>query len=384
MSRKIRILHIISGLETGGAERALYNLLSGGLAERTDSHVVSLGDGGTIGPQIEALGIPVTSLGIRGLGTLMSGSILLRQVVRNMRPWIIQGWMYHGNLAATYARSVAPSKPLLVWNIRQSLYEIGREKQMTQHVIRANKISSSAPDVLLYNSLVSRNQHELLGFASARGQVIPNGINVDRFSFSVDSRQLVRRELGITEDSPVVGHMARFHPMKDHARFLRLAGELAIRHPDIHFVLGGKGISLQNTELIQSVPVNVRNRFHFLGERRDVSELMSAMDIFCLSSAWGEGFPNVIGEAMAVGVPCVVTDVGDSALVVGEAGIVVPPQDEGSFSAAIERLLTMPPDDYRVLSVRARSRIENNYTLDKIVDLYEALYSELNAARGTI
>lgn len=377
----MKIIHIITGLSTGGAERALYNLFHGGLINWFDNHVVSLSNEGTVGPQIRELGVHITTLDMRGGRPSLAGLRKLRRVVREFQPDVIQGWMYHGNLVATLACRFASDRTTLVWNIRQSLYDLSHEKPMTRQVIRTNRFLSSAPDVLLYNSFLSREQHEDFGFTSLNGRVIPNGIDMQRFCFSGEARKRVRFELGIPADAQVVGHVARLHPMKDHPAFLRAAAGLVLRYPEAHFLLGGRDVSLENNTLEQLIPAQVRDRFHLLGERGDVSELMSAMDIFCQSS-WSEAFPNVLGEAMATGVPCIATDVGDSAIIIGDMGVVVPPQDEGSLAAGIENLLKMSPEERRMLGAGTRARIEANYTLGSIVEQYAALYEKLITEKG--
>ncbi len=375
----MKIVHIITGLSTGGAQRALYNLMRGGLGVRFNSHIVSLSNEGTMGPLIRELGVPVTTLNMLGGLPSLSGLVKLRRIVREFQPDLIQGWMYHGNLAATLARTFARRHPALAWNVRHSLYDLGYEKPMTRQVIRLNMFFSSSPNMLLYNSQLARKQHEAFGFALGNGLVIPNGIDVQRFCFSDESRTRVRSELGIPAEANVVGHVARLHPMKGHRFFLRAAADLAQRYPETHFLICGQNVSLENVALRQLIPVRAHDRFHLLGERGDVSELMSAMDIFCLSSVWGEGFPNVIGEAMATGLPCVVTDVGDSAVVVGDTGVVVPPQDESAFVTGVESLLTMSPEERRMLGASAQARIEASYTLEAIVGQYASLYEKLLA-----
>ncbi len=377
----MKVIHIITGLDTGGAERALYNLLHGGLADHFNCHIISLSDEGTMGPLIRELGVPVATLGMRGGRPSFSGLVKLMRVVREFQPDLIQGWMYHGNLIATLARSLAPGRPALAWNVRHSLYDLLNEKSGTQKVIRLNKFFSTSPDVLLYNSQLSQKQHESFGFSSLNGRVIPNGIDVQKFCFSDETQKRVRTELGIPVDAQVVGHVARRHPMKDHPAFLRAAVKLALRNPTLHFLLSGLGVSFESKTLEHLVPAQVRDRFHLLGERGDVSELMSAMDVFCLSSAWGEGFPNVIGEAMAARVPCVATDVGDSAVVIGDAGVIVPLRDEEALADGIDSLLTMHLNERRALGVKARDRIETNYTLNAIVEQYAVLYGALMAEK---
>jgi len=368
------VVHIITGLNTGGAERALYNLLNGGLADRFDSSVISLMDEGTIGSQIKALGVPVISLGMKkGLPTF---SVLkkLRKEIRDRKPDLIQGWMYHGNLAATLACSMCSKKVAVLWNVRHSLYDLGHEKLMTRQIIRANRFFSRLADTLLYNSQISRQQHEFFGFKRNKGQVIPNGIDLDRFRFSGNSRQRIRDELVIPIDALVVGHIARYHPMKDHVNFLQAALSVISSHPSIHFVLIGRDVSLDNKDLTCLIPDSLRRQFHFLGERTDVHELMSAMDIASSSSSYGEAFPNVVGEAMAASLSCVVTDVGDSAYIVGDIGVVVHPQDSDALAAGIESLLVLSQLERQELGVKARQRIEGHFSLTAIVKQYSALY----------
>nr|MDA3877952.1 glycosyl transferase family 1 [Halothiobacillus sp.] len=147
----MNVLHIITGLSTGGAERALYKVLAGGLAQSGNSAVLSLRDEGAYGRKIRDLGVPVYTLGMqRGVPGPLAVT-RLRRLVRSLRPAIVQGWMYHGNLAAWLAQRMAPGRPALAWNIRHSLYGLSGEKRATRQVIRANRWLSGAPDALLYN-----------------------------------------------------------------------------------------------------------------------------------------------------------------------------------------------------------------------------------------
>jgi len=257
-------VHIITGLNTGGAESALYNLLEGGLSTEFDSHVISLSDTGTMGSQIEALGVPVTTLGMRNGWSSLLALLTLRTAIKKSQPDLIQGWMYHGNLAATLARVLFSKKAALVWNIRHSLYALAHEKRTTRYVIRANRFFSGSPDVLLYNSQISRQQHETFGFAASKGKVIPNGINLQKFCFSSDARQRVRTELAIPVEALVIGHVARLHPMKDHPLLLRTLVVLAKCHPSLHFVLSGRGVSLENKQLAELSECSGRGNGRFI------------------------------------------------------------------------------------------------------------------------
>jgi glycosyltransferase involved in cell wall biosynthesis len=371
------ITHLITNLSTGGAEYALYNLLNGGLHPRFENIVISLMEEETIGPLIRALQVPVVALGMHRGRPSLAALRKLRRLVREIEPDIIQGWMYHGNAAAILARHFVSGRTSLVWNVRQSLYDIAQDKPMTRQIIRANRFLSHIPEAILYNSHLSRKQHEAFGFGAANGQVIPNGIDVDRFVFARDVRARSRSELGIPPGAKVVGHIARLHPMKDHAGYLGAATQVADRCPEVHFILAGRGVCPEAEEFAALVPRRLHDRFHLLGERADIPALMNAMDIFCLSSAWGEGFPNVLGEAMATELVCVATDIGDSAIIVGDTGVIVPPKDTRSLAAGIESLVSLSHDNLRLRGVEAKKRIERNYKSRSIVERYAALYENL-------
>jgi len=378
---RLNVLHLITGLRTGGAERALYNLLNGGLADRFDNQVVSLSDEGTIGPQIRNIGVPVSTLGMRRGFPTYSSLLKLNRIVKEVQADIIQGWMYHGNLVANLAHFLTTDKTMLVWNIRQSLYELSNEKLLTRQVIRACRLFSSAPDVILYNSRLSQKQHGRFGYSSKKSLVIPNGIDIHRFSFSYTSCQRIRSELGIPYDALVVGNVGRLHPMKDHPLFLRAAAALAASNANVCFLLSGRNVLFTNNQLAQLIPSKLRDRFFLLGERKDVPDIMSAMDVFCQSS-FSEAFPNVLGEAMATSVPCIATDVGDSSLIIGATGILVPPRNVQALSAGINKLLKMSKNERYALGAKARARIEAKYKIEGVVEKYARMYEQIVAEKG--
>jgi glycosyltransferase involved in cell wall biosynthesis len=377
----MKVTHVITGLSTGGAERALFNLLSGGLQGQCDNRVVSLTDTGTYAAAIGRLGVPVVTLDMRR--GLPSWGVVkrLRNEVLAHPPDFIQGWMYHGNLAAWLMSILAAGKPVLAWNVRQCLYGLDSEKAMTRQVIRASRFLSGKPDAIVYNSELSRKQHESFGFRGQRSRVIPNGFDVTRSGTARERRFSVRDTLGVPRDALVVGHIARFHPMKDHRAFVCAAIRVAEQHPDVHFVLAGYGVTPGNDELTSLVPSIMARRFHFLGERNDVPDLMSSMDVFCQSS-WSEAFPNVLGEAMSAAVPCVATDVGDSAAIIGDTGLVVPPRDESALAAGLSDILTMTAGERRSMGEVARERVKDKYSLPVMVEQYTGLYEKLALTRG--
>ncbi|ADE13880.1 glycosyl transferase group 1 [Nitrosococcus halophilus Nc 4] len=376
----VNIVHIITGLDVGGAERALFRLL----ANRTTSHfnpsVISLLEKGVVGHQIQSLGIPVYTLGMRRGLPGPRALIHLRGLLKKLAPDLIQGWMYHGNLAATVAASSLGLEIPVLWNIRQSLYDLSKERRLTRGVIYGGAWLSERPRLILYNSKTSAFQHEVVGFKPEKTRIIPNGFDYREYHPDRKMRKRLRRELAIPSHTVLIGLIARYHPMKDHANFLQAAAELmkAGAEMKVAFLLAGRGIDLSNgplTELIRQLGLS--SKVILLGEREDIPGLMPALDIATVSSAWGEGFPNVLGEAMACGVPCVATDVGDSAYLIGGTGKVVPPKDFRALAAAWQDLIAAGAKGRKQRGVKARERIIEHFSLSEIVRQYEKLYMEV-------
>lgn len=372
----IRILHIITALSTGGAEMMLLKLLSA-TRERYTQAVVSLKNEGTIGPRIKELGVPLHTLGLRPAVPNPFRVLAVRSLIREFRPDLIQGWMYHGNVMASLSSAFSRSHAPVVWNVQQSVREVADYGRMTAMVIRVGSLMSKSPAKIIYVSHIGAKQHEALGYDAERGVVIANGIDCVAFRPDDEARHSVRAELGVSPESVLVGLIARYHPMKDHGGFLIAAAQVLRSHPSVHFMLVGRGVSKEEVTLSKTIAEHhLQDRVFLLGERRDVARLTAALDIACSASAWGEAFSNAIGEAMACGVPCVVTDVGDSAHIVGETGLVVPPGDSARLAQAITQLIETWPER-RQLGLAARQRVQTEFSLPSVADQYEQLYEGL-------
>jgi len=232
----------------------------------------------------------------------------------------------------------------------------------------------------VYNSAVSRAQHAKFGFHDARGVVIPNGFDTSVFARDPDARSQARGELGIAEEALAIGLVARVHPMKDHANFLRSAARFAAEHAKAVFVLVGDGADQSNPELTGLIDeLQLRDKVRLCGRRTDIAAVDNALDIASSSSSWGEAFPNAIAEAMACGTPCVATDVGDVRDIVGEAGVVVPPRDPVALSEGWARLATLGAGGRREMGQRARQRIIDRYSLAANARAYAGLWRSLAA-----
>jgi glycosyltransferase involved in cell wall biosynthesis len=371
-----KCLHVITGLGAGGAERVLFNLLSSGSLQTFDCSVVSLSDDGIYGERLRERGVPVISLGGQDGKAVVPKLLALRRLVRELHPDLVQGWMYHGNLVASIVKAVSKNRPTVCWNIRASMDTFDDEKRMTRNVIKMNRFISGWPDAVLYNSVLAKSQHEKTGFSSKRSCVIPNGFDLSYFKPSAACSQSMRRELNIAENAVIIGHVARFSPVKDHSAFIRAAVVVGEKFKDVNFVMCGTGVTVDNIDLFNLIPEIMRNRFHFLGERQDVNRVMCAFDVFCQSS-WGEAFPNTLGEAMSSGVPCVTSDVGDSAMIVGGTGFVVQPRSEDMLASALIRIVAMPTNERRALGRAARERIREKYSLGFVSQKYLNLYEQL-------
>jgi glycosyltransferase involved in cell wall biosynthesis len=368
------VLHLITGLETGGAEGTLERLVAGIDRTRFASVVVSMTDAGNIGRQIRVAGTPLKTLGIpRGRGD-PRGLVKLLRILRRHRPAILQTWLYHADLLGLVAQLLGQA-PRLVWNVRCT------ESVGADAVRSLLRRFSRLPRAVVVNAHAGRLFHERLGYRPRRWEYIPNGFDTDALQPDPAAGQRLRAALGIDERAVVIGMPARWHPMKDHATFFSAAARLATRHPNLVLVLAGAGLDAANPELAQAISGSAKlPPIKLLGERRDMSALYPCFDIATLSSAFGEGFPNILGEAMACGVPCVATDSGDAAQILGPTGEIVPPRDAAALAAAWGRLVAEGPDARRARGAAARARIVEHYQLATMLGRYEALYQDLLAA----
>jgi glycosyltransferase involved in cell wall biosynthesis len=371
----MRIVHIISGLLTGGAERALARLLGGGLQGPIENHVISLGAHDTQAAAIEATGARVHLLQVTGLLATPAGLSRLAGLVRELRPNLLQGWMYHGNLATTAAATLSPGLPHC-WNIRQSLDDPSGDKFLTRQIIRAARILSNRPQRIIYNSAVSAEQHAQSGFASQKVTVIPNGFETALVRPDPQTRERERARLAIPDEARLIVHIARHHPMKDHQGFLAAAAKSLQDGAPAYFVLAGRGVTSQNTGFQRLVPPKWHQRFRFLGEVDDTIPILQAADALVVSSRRAEGFPNVLGEAMMTGTACVTTDTGDCAAILGDAGLIVPPCDYAAMADAIRRL-ACDTDLATEFGARGNARVSARFDIKAVVERYLALYEAL-------
>jgi glycosyltransferase involved in cell wall biosynthesis len=351
------ILHVISGLGIGGAEASLVQIATALQARGMPQHVVCVGAIEDYTAELRSRGVGVTVLGIDGVTHLPAGIIRIARLVRQADPTVVQGWMYHGNLLAALAHRLSGRRRRLYWNLRASNVDAARYGR----VVRLGAWLSRSPDVVIANSRAGVKFHVDQGFKPRRIEVIGNGIDTQKFQPDMAARAAVRAELGIAEEAIVAIHAARVDPMKDHATLLAALSAV----PNITGLLVGAG-----TERL-SVPQKIRA----LGLRYDLPRLYAAADIVVSSSAFGEGFSNVIGEGMSVGLVPITTDVGDAHEITGDSGYVVAPGDVAALADALAAAARWPAAERHARGLRARARIAELYPVTKMVDQYAHLYA---------
>jgi glycosyltransferase involved in cell wall biosynthesis len=363
------ILHLITGLDTGGAEHMLARIAMGLDRSRYRSVVVSMTGFGTVGPGLASAGIELYSLDLRRGLPDPRGLIRLARILRQVRPDILQTWLYHADLFGLVAHRFAPACRLF-WNIQcTEVVDAGLVRRLLIWC-------SSVPDVVIVNSLAGQRFHQRLGYHPRRWEHIPNGCDTGVFRFDARARRSLRCELGIADGAVAIGLPARYHPMKDHANFFAAAARLSAIRPEAVFLLAGAGVERSNKPLTDLIAAHgLAKRVRLLGERDDMVRVYSALDIATLSSAFGEGCPNVLGEAMSCGVPCAATDCGDAAELIGSTGSIAPPRNPEALAAAWDRLIAVGPGGRRLMGAEARARIVRRYDLAAIVRRYEAVYA---------
>lgn len=375
----MRVVHVITGLGVGGAEHLLRRLILTARATTDTEHVVvSLTTVGTVGDMLRDAGVAVEALGMRGALGVPRALTTLAARIRALRPDIVQTWMYHGDLVGGLAARLAGHRAL-IWGIRASEMPAGTPRGTAVVRWLCARLSSVVPAVIVCAAEAGRRAHAAIGYDESRMVVIPNGFSEPTEPTTPDDARALRDSLGWPADALVVGTVGRFDPYKDHRTFVRAAGALARREPRSRFLMVGTGLESGNAVLAQWIrDEGIADRVACVGPRADVPRYLRAMDVFALSSR-SEGFPNVVGEAMLAGVPCVVTDVGDAALLVGDTGIVVPKEEPEAFADGLARVLALSAEARAALGARARERIRREYPMPKVVERFEAVYARVLA-----
>ena len=377
----VRVCHLITALDVGGAELMLARLVERMDRARFPSTVTSLAAPGPVADRIRAAGVEVTTLDMRRGRPAPSALLRLAGRLRALRPDVLQTWLYHADLLGLAAGRLA-GVPRILWNVRNSNMRMERYGFLSRRTLDACRLASRHPDGIVVNSRAGYEAHRRIGYRPRVWYHIPNGIDTALFRPDAAARARVRRALGVPPDAPLIGFAARVDPMKDHDTFLRAAALLVRRRPAARFLLAGEGTQPGGRLDDPVRRAGLGGGLLRLGARADMAAVTAALDVATAASRFGEGFPNVVAEALACGVPCVVTDVGDGAEIVGGAGVVVPPENPERLAAAWADLIDRGPAARRELGSAGRARIAGSYSLARAVRRYERLYASV--ARGDL
>lgn len=375
--RKVAVC--ITGLEVGGAETVLAGLLE----RRPDDieiRVFALIDGGAIADRIASYGVQVIGLHMRAGKPSLAAFFRLLGELRRFRPDLVHTWLYHADLMGSLAARLAGVRHV-IWHLHNCDLSVDRTRWLTRAIVRIlAAMSRSVPDVILSCSEEAARSHVLLGYDEQRIQILPNGIDATRFAPSAEARSDVRQELGIPAEALLVGLVARVDPQKNHQGFFEAVRIFFEQGGDAYFLLAGRDVTTDHWQLGGWREQTGRpERVVLLGPRSDVPRLMAALDV-ATSSSLGEAFPLVIIEAMACGVPCVATDVGDCRTMIGDTGVVVPPGDNAALARGWQQVLEMADSERSGLGDRARQRVLEHYTIQRFADRVWALYRQVTAA----
>jgi glycosyltransferase involved in cell wall biosynthesis len=365
-----RILFLVSELGAGGAERQLVNLAKG--LDRL-GHSVAIAcwvpggvhEGALSGTavRLEHLLSAPTRAGLR-MATLIRAA---QRLADAFRPHVVHGYMGPGNLVAGLLRSPEPGART-VWGIRasdQAAYDL-----FGRIVFQLNRVLCRRADLVIANSTVGAQHVAASGYPASLLKVIHNGIDTGHFRFDALGRERLRHAWGVRDGERVIGMAGRLDPMKGHDTFAAAARLLAARHADVRFVCAGEGRGEHRERTLRVIEqAGLAARFSWLGHVEDMPAFYSALDLATSSSSYGEGFSNAVAEAMACGIPCVATDVGDSAFLVGTAGETVAARDPAALAAAWERQLKRP--GARPLA-ECRERIVRHFSIERLVAETEA------------
>lgn len=366
-ARTIRLLFLAHSLDAGGAEVQIAALARQLDLSRFEPSVLCFHGGGVLEAELRQAGVPVAVAGKRGRADVVGLFIRLAAAVRRAQPHIIYSFLTFPNVVAALMQPAWP-KAKIVWGIRDSYLDLGARDLVWRLMFALEKRLARHPDLIICNSNAGRRYALDRGIPPPAIEVVHNGIDVRRFAPDLEAQPALCAELGLPLSALLIGLVARWDSLKGHHTFIRAAAILAHARPDAHFVLVGRGVDRGNEALVTLISEHgIAERVHLLGERSDISRLTAGFDIATCSSV-GEGFPNVVGEAMACGIPCVTTDVGDCALVIGDRGKLVAPGDPQALADGWAELAALTPDARRGLGQACRARIVDGFTLEAMTE----------------
>ena len=375
----MKILHIITSLGQGGAEAVLCRLVAS-QQQGIEHTVISLKGDGFFGKVLVAHGLTPHLFYFGRFFQLSSFFEFVRLVrlIARLSPDVVQTWLYHADLIGGVAARLAGCH-LVVWGIRTSSLSPSLNSCFTRMVVWfCARLSAIVPIAIATCSLEAAKEHKGMGYDPVKFHVIPNGFDLAAFAPDATRRQQLRQEWGVTKDEVLFGCVARCDPYKDHPNLLQALSLAAVSGSTVRCVLVGGGLTTSNAALAELLSkYNLRGSVILAGSRSDIPAVMNALDFHILPSA-SEAFPNVVAEAMACGTPCIVTNVGDAAMIAGDTGWIVPPKNPGLLALALlEAIGSFGDENDAKRRIEARKRIVDNFSLERMTHAYVYLWQSM-------
>lgn len=374
----MKIIHIITGLDNGGAEAVLYRLC---LSDKLSNHVViSLMDEGKYGSLLKDNFNKVYCLNMKPGRISMKALFKLYKIIRMISPDVVQTWMYHADLIGGVIARLAGINNV-VWGVHHTNLKKDETKLSTILIVRINAILSNfVPRNIIYCAHKSKQVHEELGYHCGKGFVVGNGYDINHFFPDNDARNILRSNLNVNDEVSLLGMVGRYDPLKDHLNLVLAVRKVVEAGYNVKLILIGKNIDVYNQRLLGQIKDNdLEDKVVLLGQRNDIPAVMNAIDLNLLSSL-SEAFPNVLAEGMACGTPCVTTDVGDAALIIGTTGWVVPPKSPQSLANTIIQALDekcLNNCNWMNRKTNCRSRIVENFSIERMVLNYYSVWTSI-------
>jgi glycosyltransferase involved in cell wall biosynthesis len=372
----MKIVHIITSLDDGGAEHTLYKICK---YDKKNKHIViSLKGSGKYSRLLKKIKIKVYSINMRKEFSLFFKFLLMKKLLIFLKPDIVQTWLVHGDFIGGIVARLAGIK-YIVWNIRYSNLELDMVKFTTIIIIKIlSKLSSLIPKFIIINSKRAKKIYEIQGYNKSKLKFIPNGFDLSILKPNNTKKIKFKKKVKVNEKIPLIGTVARYDPRKDHANLIKAISILKSKKINFLCVLAGNNINESNTDLISIInKFKVQDRIKLLGQNKNIPELMSGLDIYVQSSS-SEGFPNVVAEAMSCKTPCVVTNVGDAALIVGDTGWVVPPKNPPALARSLKIAISnIKFNNWKLRCSQARLRIKKNFDIINMINSYNKVWKNV-------
>lgn len=369
----MKIVNIITGLGDGGAEHTLFKICK---YDKINEHIViSLKDSGKYFSLIKKLGVKVYCLNFKYYS--INKFLFLIKLISSIKPDLVQTLLIHADLIGGLASKLAGVKKI-IWNVRYSNFEIGKAKFQTIVIIKIlAKISSMLPSRIVINSKKAKKLYIKIGYDKKKLNFIPNGFDLSLLKIKKSEKISFRKKNKIKKFTPLIGNVARYDPQKDHFNLLKALHLIRSNNIDFYCVLVGTNIDKNNFKIVSEIKkLNLTNYVKLLGQTDNILSVMNGIDIYVQSSRYGEGFPNVVAEAMACATPSVVTDVGDASLIVGKTGWVVPPNNPYKLASAIKKSINeFKNKNWSQRCNKARFVVKENFGINKMIKSYNSLWN---------